>query len=272
MYSVLKKVHKNTVQYTVNMKECSAFNFFFFLLVFYPYFELRIALCFVLGLRGNVCKFNGKRTGNYLSCSTLTVFLWIFFFSYSVDQTPLCLCILFYYKAVRFISLHHKQNNNLTTVCFSHHTPGLLCQVWCHLAWLRSCQCESVAAVTPLLPSFPLSVFQSLSSSCLFCHCDVTWLILLKFLSASVFENSLLCLATGALSFSFSCWCAFMFFLPYLHEAPTSANKMLPHKMSEKREVKVSHFLSHSMFLDRLLFISQTLQTNMTYMASNSSQ
>lgn len=84
-----------------------------------------------------------------------------FFFSYSVDQTSLCLCILFYYKAVvKFASLYHKQNNNLTTVCFSHHTPGLFSQVWCHLAWLRSCQCESVAAVTPLLPSFPLSVFQ----------------------------------------------------------------------------------------------------------------
>lgn len=117
-------------------------------------------------------------------------------------------------------------------------------QVWCHLAWLRSCQCESVAAVTPLLPSFPLSVFQSLSSSCLFCHCDVTWLILLKFLSASVFVNSLLCLATGALSFSVSCWCAFMFFCTiYLRPPPQ------PIKCCHTRRARSERLKYHTSYL-----------------------
>lgn len=85
-------------------------------------------------------------------------------------------------------------------------------------------------------------------------------------------KKSLLCLAAGALSFAFSSWRAwcFCFFSPIYLRALPSSKKFLPHKMSEKREVKESHFLSHSMFLDRLRFISQTLQTNMTYMASTS--
>ncbi len=235
------------------MKECSAF---IYLQVFYLYFELHIALRFILGLSGNVCKFNRKLTGNYLP---LTVFYGFLSF------LTVLIKLLFVYVFSSIITLsdtqlseswspYHKHNKNLTTVCFSHHTLGLFCQVWCHLAWLRSCQCESV---TPLLPSFPLSVFQPLSSSCLFCHCDVTWLILLKFLSASVFENSLLCSVPRVLWASLSppadvSLCV----LPYLPKAPTSANKMLPHKMSEKWEVKVSHFPYHSMFLNRLLFIS----------------
>ncbi len=244
------------------MKECSAF---IYLQVFYLYFELHIALRFVLGLSGNVCKFNRKLTGNYLP---LTVFYGFLSF------LTVLIKLLFVYVFSSIITLsdtqlseswspYHKHNKNLTTVCFSHHTLGLFCQVWCHLAWLRSCQCESVAAVTPLLPSFPLSVFQPLSSSCLLCHCDVTWLIWLKFLSASVFENSLLCSVPRVLWASLSPPADVpLCVLPYLPKAPTSANKMLPHKMSEKWEVKVSHFLYHSMFLNRLLFIAQTLQTN----------